>query len=243
MSLTTVTSAAWANTAWGILPTKNEWDWGRQWPEFLSSIVQTLQMVCITMIVGGILGLFLGLALYGTRRGGLFQNGIVYGILSFIINFIRPIPFIIFLAAVRPLNLLIAGTSIGVQAALFPMIVMCTMATSRIVEQNLVATDPGIIEAARAMGASRTHALLRVAVPESLGPLVLGYAFLFIGVLDMSAIAGGVISAGGLGAFALQWGYQRYNDLVTWVAVGAMIIMVQIIQQLGNYTARKLIRR
>lgn len=225
-----------------ILPMVNEWDWDRHTPKFIEAVQETLHMVVVTLGIGGLLGLLLGLAVYASRRGGLFENRIVYALINFVINFVRPIPFIIFLAAIRPLTQSVMGTGIGTTAMIFPMTIMCTVATARIVEQNLVATDPGIVEAGRAMGASRMHVLLRIVVPESLGPLVLGYAFLFVGVVDMSAMAG-MIGAGGLGAFAIQWGYQKYNDLVTWVAVGAIIIMVQLVQHLGNVLARRLIRR
>lgn len=221
---------------------ENSWNWDQHGPLLWTSIGETLQMVSVTLLVGGILGLILGLALYATKRGGLYANRAVYGILNFIVNTIRPIPFIIFITAIRPLTLEVVGKSLGTEAAIFPMIIMCTMATSRIVEQSLVASDAGVVEAARAMGASRIHVLLRVQVREVLAPLILGYTFLFVGVLDMSATVG-VIGGGGLGQFALSWGYNRYNDIVTWVAVGIMIILVQVIQQLGNWIARKTMHR
>lgn len=224
------------------LPAVNEWDPDVHGPLLWTSLGQTLQMVLVTLVVGGALGMVYGLALYGTRRGGLFENRWIYGVLNAVVNTIRPIPFIIFLTAIRPVTLAVTGTSLGVRAALLPMIVMCTMATSRIVEQNLVGTDPGIVEAARAMGASRSHVLLRVLVPEALAPLILGYAFLFVGILDMSAIAG-AIGAGGLGYFAISYGYTRYNDYVTWAAVLVMILLVQVVQQLGNWLSRRVLHR
>ncbi len=220
----------------------NVWEWDRHGPLLRSAVQETLQMVSFTLVIGGLLGLLFGLALYATRKGGLYSNGVVYNVLSLIINVIRPIPFIIFITAIRPLTMEVVGTSLGTEAAMFPMIIVCTMATARIVEQNLVSTDPGIVEAARAMGASRLHVLLRVLIPESLGPLILGYAFLFVGVLDMSAMAG-VIGGGGLGQFALTYGYNRFNDLVTLVAVVIMIVLVQIVQQLGNVLARRVMHR
>lgn len=224
------------------LPATNGWDWALHGPLLWQALGQTLQMVAVTLLVGGVLGLVLGLGLYGTRPGGLFAHRGVYAVLGAVVNVIRPIPFIIFITAIRPVTLAVVGTSLGTAAATFPMIVMCTVATSRIVEQTLVATDPGIIEAARAMGASRAHVLLRVLVPESLAPLVLGYAFLFVGVLDMSAMAG-VIGGGGLGQFALTYGYQRYDYAVTWIAVAAMVLIVQLAQLLGSTLARRVLRR
>jgi len=220
----------------------NEFQWDYHGPMLWTAIGETLQMVLVTLVVGGLIGLVLGLALYGTRRGSMFENRIVYGVLNTVVNIVRPIPFIIFITAVRPLTLEVIGRSLGTAAAIFPMIIMCVMATSRIVEQNLVASDAGVIEAARAMGASRMHVLLRVLVPEQLAPLVLGYAFLFVGVLDMSAMAG-AIGGGGLGQFALTYGYQRYNDYITWIAVAVMIVLVQVVQQLGNWLARRTLHR
>ncbi|WP_314686868.1 methionine ABC transporter permease [uncultured Bifidobacterium sp.] len=217
-------------------------DWSVLRPLLAQSVVQTLEMVLVTMLVGGILGLVLGVVLYGTRPGSLFENAAVYRLLDFIVNIIRPIPFIIFLAAMQPLTIRVVGTSIGTVAAIFPMTVMCTVVTSRLVEQNLVPVDPGIIEAARSMGASRTTIILTVLIPEALGPLILAYAFLFIGVLDMSAMAG-YIGGGGLGNFAIAYGYQKFDQTVTWTAVLIMIVLVQIMQALANALASRVLRR
>ncbi|MDR1790480.1 MAG: ABC transporter permease subunit [Propionibacteriaceae bacterium] len=199
-------------------------------------------MVGVTLVVGGLCGLVIGLALFASRKGGLFANKPVFFTLNFLVNFIRPIPFIIFLAAIRPVTIAVTGHSIGIESAIFPMSIMCAMATSRLVEQSLVGTDPGIIEAGRAMGASRLHILIRILIPEALGPLILGYVFLIIGILDMSAMAGAV-GAGGLGNFAIQWGHNKYNYLVVWVALGIIIVMVQIVQSFGNWLSRRVIHR
>ncbi|GAA4840095.1 ABC transporter permease [Luteimicrobium xylanilyticum] len=225
-----------------IVHATNEWTWDYDGPLLRQAIGETLQMVLAALVIGGIIGLVYGLALYSTRRGGLYQSRWAYGVLSFVVNLIRPIPFIIFLTAVRPATLAITGTTLGVQAAIFPMTVVTIVATARLVEQNLVSADPGVIEAARAMGASKVNALVRVLVPEALAPLILGYAFLFVGILDMSAVAGAV-GAGGLGNFAIQYGYNRYNDVVTWVAVAVIIVLVQLAQMLGNTLARRVLHR
>lgn len=144
-------------------------DWSVLRPLLGQSVVQTLQMVLITIVVGGFLGLILGVILYGTRPGNLFENRYVYRILDILVNIIRPIPFIIFLAAMQPLTIKVIGTSIGTAAAIFPMCVMCTFATSRLVEQNLVPVDPGVIEAARSMECLEIHDHSHGADPRSLG--------------------------------------------------------------------------
>jgi len=221
----------------------NNWTWSAWLTQtFWTALGQTLLMVACTLLIGGTIGLALGLTLYGTRRGGLIQNRALYGVLSVIVNIIRPIPFVIFITAIYPVTMAVMGAYIGTVPAIFPMTIVCSVATSRIVEQSLIATDPSIVEAGRAMGASRTHILFRILVPEALAPLILGYTFLFVGVLDLSAMAGAV-SAGGLGQFALSDGYKRFNSLVTLVAVIVMIILVQCVQLLGNFLARLVLKR
>ena len=217
-------------------------DWTVLKPLLLQSVAQTLEMVLVTLLIGGFLGLVLGVVLYGTRPGNLFENSVVYHILDVIVNIIRPIPFIIFLAAMQPLTIKVVGTSIGTAAAIFPMVVMCTFATSRLVEQNLVPVDPGVIEAARAMGASKFTIIRTVLIPEALGPLILAYAFLFIGVLDMSAMVG-YIGGGGLGNFAIAYGYQKFDQTVTWSAVVIMIVLVQVVQAIANALAKHVLKR
>ena len=207
-------------------------DWNVLRPLLFESIGQTLTMVLVTLVIGGFLGLILGVVLYGTRPGNLFENAVVYRILDIIVNIVRPIPFIIFLAAMQPLTIVVVGTSIGTVAAIFPMVVMCTFATSRLVEQNLVPVDPGVIEAARSMGAGKLTIIRTVLIPEALAPLILAYAFLFIGVLDMSAMAG-YIGGGGLGNFAIAYGYQKFDQTVTWTAV---IIMIACLLLTGTVT-------
>jgi len=217
-------------------------DWSTLWPVFLTSIGQTLVMVTVTMVVGGFFGLVIGLLLYTTRKGGLLQSGPSYTILNVIVNFVRPIPFIIFITAVGPLTLLAMGTTIGTAAAIFPLTLAASFGISRIVEQNLVTIDPGVIEAARAMGASPLRIIITLLIPEALGPLILGYTFAFVAVVDMTAVAGAV-GGGGLGNFAIVFGYQRFNWVVTWVAVITIIVLVQVAQFVGNWLARKALRR
>ncbi|KAE8128030.1 ABC transporter permease [Bifidobacterium tibiigranuli] len=217
-------------------------DWTVLKPMLFQSIAQTLEMVFITLIVGGAFGLVLGVILYGTRPGNLFENAAVYRVLDIVVNIVRPIPFIIFLAAMQPLTIKVVGTSIGTMAAVFPMAVMCTFATSRLVEQNLVPVDSGVIEAARSMGASKITIIRTVLIPEALAPLILAYAFLFIAVLDMSAMAG-YIGGGGLGNFAIAYGYQKFDPTVTWTAVVIMIVLVQVVQGIANAFAKRLLRR
>ncbi|HYQ73692.1 MAG TPA: ABC transporter permease subunit [Cellulomonas sp.] len=212
------------------------------WPELWQALGETLQMAIAALAIGGLAGLLLGIALYVTRSGNILANRPVFVVLNVLVNIVRPIPFIIFITAVRPLTQALTGASYGVEAAIPALAIMATFATSRIVEQNLVALDPGVIEAARAMGAGPLRIIATVIVPETLGPLILGFTFLFVGIVDMTAVAG-AIGAGGLGDFAIVYGYQRFNDVVTWTAVAVIVVMVQLAQLLGNTLARRVLRR
>ncbi|GAB2500862.1 Methionine import system permease protein MetP [Corynebacterium atrinae] len=217
-------------------------NWDRLGGTFLEAIVDTLIMVSLTMVVGGLLGLLVGVLLYTTRSGAVLQNKPVYWVLNLLVNFIRPIPFIIMIAMFAPLTLSVVGTTIGRSAAVFIMCIAATFAVARIVEQNLVAIDPGVIEAARAMGASPLRIITTVILPEALGPLILGYTFIFIAVVDMSAMAG-YVGGGGIGDFAIVYGYRNYDLEVTYVAVIVIVVIVQIAQLLGNWISRKIMRR
>ncbi len=212
------------------------------WPELFKGLGETLQMVFTTLGLGGLLGLILGLALYTTRAGNLLANRPVFLVLNVLVNIIRPIPFVIFVTAVQPLAIALTGTSYGVRGVLPALVIMATFGTSRIVEQNLVALDPGVIEAARAMGAGPLRIIGTVVIPEALAPLILGFTFLFVSITDMTAVVGAV-GGGGLGNFALVYGYQRFRPEVTWTAVIVIVIIVQLAQFVGNWLARRVLRR
>jgi len=158
------------------------------------------------------------------------------------VNIFRPIPFIIFLAAAQPLARLVVGTGIGNDAIIFTLSLAAAFGISRIVEQNLLTVQPGVIEAARSVGAGPLRIIFTLLIPEALGPLILGYTFIFVALVDMSAVAG-YIGGGGLGNFAIQYGYRLFNPVVTWAAVIIIILLVQLVQWAGNTVARKVMRR
>lgn len=211
-------------------------------PLLWGAVGETAYMVLITLAVGGVFGLALGIGLYTTRRGALLDNRVVFTILNIAVNVVRPIPFIIFLVALGPVTKVVTGRIIGINAFTFAMCVMASFVFSRLVEQNLLTIDPGVVEAARSMGASPIRIILTVLIPEALAPLILGYTFLFIGVLDMSAI-GGYLGAGGLGDFAIVYGYQQYDWAITAIVVVIIITIVQLVQWLGNTLARRALRQ
>ena len=211
-------------------------------PELWAATFETLYVVSLALVFGGIAGLLLGLALYATRAGSLYPHRVVFGVLNIVVNFFRPIPFVILLAAVQPLARALGIPGIGPEFGIFAITLASMFAISRIVEQNLLTVRPGIIEAARAAGASRSRILLRLIPREALGPLILGYTFIVVALVDMTAIAGAV-AAGGLGEFAIVYGFKQFNPAVTWAAVLIIIVIVQGVQFLGNALARRVLRR
>lgn len=215
--------------------------WDVLLPKLLENLWITLYMVSITLVASGILGLLLGVALYTTRPNGLLHNRVVFTALNVLVNIVRPIPFIILITALLPVTRAIVGTHIGTNAAIFVMIVAATFYIGRIVEQNLVSIDPGVIEAVRAAGARPLRIILTVLIPEALGPLILGYTFVVIGIVDISALAG-VIGGRGLGDFALVNGYNVFRWDVTLVATAIIVIIVQLVQFAGNRLSRRVLR-
>lgn len=211
-------------------------------PELWKAAGETLYIVGFTLLFGGIGGLLVGLGLYLSRAGSILANRAVFGVLNVLVNTIRPIPFIIFLAAAQPLARLVVGSGIGNNAIIFTIALAASFAMGRIVEQNLLTVSPGVIEAARSVGAGPARIVFTVLLPEALGPLILGYTFIFVALVDMSAVAG-YIGGGGLGAFALLYGYRQFDPVVTWAAVLLIILFVQAVQFLGNWLARKAFRR
>lgn len=211
-------------------------------PDFWKAALETLYMSTYALVLGGVLGTLIGLGLYTTRSGGLLANRLAYGVISFVVNFFRPIPFVIFLAVMMPVTRAVIGTGIGVNAGAFAIGIAAAFAIGRIVEQHLVSVSPGVIEAARSMGAGPLRTLFTVVLPEALGPLVLGYTFVIVALIDMTAMAG-AIGGGGLGAFALVYGHRQFEPVVMWAAIILIVVFVQIVQSLGTRLARKAMRR
>ncbi|WP_413544403.1 methionine ABC transporter permease [Citricoccus nitrophenolicus] len=211
-------------------------------PTLLEQTGIMLWIVALALVFGGICGLILGLLLYVTRKGGIMQQPVVFWVINILVNTFRPVPFIIFIAAIQPLARQVVGTGIGSDAVVFGISIAASFFIARLVEQNLMAVDPGVIEAARAMGASPWRIVRTVILPEALGPLVLGYTFAIIALIDMSAVAG-IIGGEGLGNYAVAYGYRQFDPVVTWSALFIIVIVVQVIQAFGNILARKILRR
>ena len=217
-------------------------DWTTFWPRIVEATGETVFMVILTLVFGSILGITIGLLLFVTRENNILESKITFNLLNLLINIIRPIPFIIFLVAISPLTRMVMGTTIGTTAAIFPMTIAAAFGIARVVENNLISIDPGVIEAAKAMGASPFQIIFTVLIPEALGPLILGLTFVTISLIDFSAIAG-TVGGGGLGHVAITYGYQRFDGSVMIVTVVILIVLVQLAQWLGNALSKKILRR
>ncbi|MEU3751600.1 methionine ABC transporter permease [Streptomyces olivoreticuli] len=217
-------------------------DWSRFWVKVVDATGETVYMVLVTLVLSALLGLAVGLVLYATRKGGILQNRPVFAVLNALINVVRPVPFIIAIVALSPVTRGVVGTMIGTEAAIFPMVLVATFGVARIVESNLLSVEPGVIEAARSMGASPWRIILTVLIPEALGPLILGFTFMLVALIDFSAVAG-TVGGGGVGNLAMTYGYLRFDTSVMVVTVAVLIVLVQIAQLLGNLLARKVLRR
>ncbi|MEN1932094.1 methionine ABC transporter permease [Staphylococcus hominis] len=209
--------------------------------QLMQALYETLYMVTVSLIIGALIGIPLGILLVVTRKHGIWPNVVIHQILNPIINILRSIPFIILLIAIVPFTKLVAGTSIGTTAAIIPLTVYVAPYIARLVENSLLEVDDGIIEAAKAMGASPLQIIRHFLLPEALGSLVLAITTAIIGLIGSTAMAGAV-GGGGIGDLALVYGYQRFDTLVIIITVVVLVIIVQIIQSLGNFISR-IIRR
>ena len=212
------------------------------YPRLLKAIGETGLMVSVSFAVATVIGILLGLLLYASRPGNLLQNRVVFGVLNFIINIIRPVPFLIVAIALIPLTRLVFGTGLGPLPATIPLILVASVAIGRVSESNLVAVSPGAIEAGAAMGASPVRVLFTIVVPEALGPLILGLTYILVALVDATAVAG-VLGGGGLGDLAMTYGYQRFDWIVVGLVVVTLVLLVQLAQLLGNVLAKRVLHR
>lgn len=209
-----------------------------QWDTFISSIWETLLMLAWSGVFVIVLGGVLGVALTVTRVGGILESRPLWQVLDKVTNVFRSIPFIILLAALLPVSRLIMGTAIGVPGAIVPLVVGAIPFFARQVEVSLAEVDPGLIEAADAMGLAPLDIILRVYLRESVSSLARVTTVTLISLLNLTAMAGAV-GAGGLGNFAIQYGKDRNQLDVIYVTVVVLVIMVSLIQIVGNAVAKR----
>ena len=207
-------------------------------PEFYKAIGDTLLMVAWAGAVSFVLGLALGVLITVTKPGGILQNRIVYQVLDKLVSLFRSIPFIILLTWVMPVSRAIMGTAIYVQGAIVPLVFGAVPFFARQVQGALAELDPGLIEAALAMGSSPWEIIFRVYLKESVASIARGTTITAISLLNLTAMAG-VVGAGGLGDFAIRYGHDRNMMDVTNVTVLILVLFVCIIEFAGGRVVKK----
>ena len=206
--------------------------------ELLQCMVQTLQMSLISGVVAFIIGICFGVVLIVTRKGGIFQNTVIYTILDKVIDILRSIPFIILMVLLIPVSRAIVGTALGVTGACVPLIVGTVPFFARQIESVLADVDKGLIEASEAMGFSPVEIVFHVYLKESIPGITRVTMITFVSLIGLTAIAG-AIGAGGLGDFAIRYGYQLgYQDMI-WITVLLILIIISVFQLIGNIIVKK----
>lgn len=211
------------------------------WSEIVTAIWQTLYMTFFSAIIAGILGLASGIVLLVTQPGGIAEDRDFYSIFDKIINLLRSIPFVIMMAVISPLTLFLVGTTVGDTAALVPLIFGIFPFYARQIQNALEDIDPGVVEAAKAMGLSTGKIIFRVYLREGLADIVRVSDLTLISLVGLTTMAG-AIGAGGLGDVAITIGYNRYENDVIIVCMIFILIIVFAIQIFGDWLAKKLTR-
>ena len=205
----------------------------------IPALFATLRMLLFSMIISVIFGTVIGIVLTVTGSGDLKENKKIYGIVSFLVNTIRAFPVIILIVAITPLTKLIAGTSIGEQAAIVPLSIAATPVIARLIQSSFDEVDRNLIIAAKSFGASTMQIIFKVLFVEALPSIISGLTtttILFLGSITLA----GAVGAGGLGAVALTYGYQRFDDAVMYTIVFILCILVFLIQGTGSVLYKKL---
>ncbi|WP_025720042.1 methionine ABC transporter permease [Paenibacillus sp. 1-18] len=212
------------------------------WEELWNSTVETLQMLGASALFTFIIGLPLGILLFLASRSSLTLMKVVYIVLSFIVNILRSVPFIILIVALIPFTRSLVGTSTGVLGTIPPLVIGAAPFFARLVETSLREVDKGVIEAAQAMGASTGQIIRRVLLREALPGLLAALTITVVTLVSYTAMSG-MIGGGGLGTLAINYGYYRYETAVMIVAVVLMVVLVQLLQMAGDRLVRHYTRK
>ena len=208
----------------------------------LQGTLDTLYMTLVSTAIAYLIGIPLGVILVITRREGICPAPKTKAVLGTIVNIMRSVPFLILIIVLIPFTRLVAGTSIGATATIVPLIVGAAPFIARMVESSLLEVDAGVVEAAQAMGASPWQIVTKVLLKESVPSLVTGAAIALTTILGYSAMAGAV-GGGGLGDLAIKYGYHRYQTDVLLLTLVILVLLVQVIQALGNAVAKRIDHR
>lgn len=202
------------------------------------SLGETMYMVAVSSFLSAFFGIPLGVLLLVTDKGHILENAAINKPLGAVVNMLRSIPFIILMVAIIPLTRIIAGSSIGTTAACVPLTLAAIPFAGRLVETALKEVPFGLVEAAQSMGASPLQIIYKVLVPEALPTIIDSMTNVIVNLISYSAMAG-AIGGGGLGDLAIRYGYQRFRLDVMLATIAILVIVVQLIQSLGNYLARR----
>ncbi|CAM2894024.1 methionine ABC transporter permease [Acinetobacter celticus] len=205
--------------------------------QFVTALQETFHMVFFAMLFGCIWGFIQAIILFTARPAGILPNKVIYHGLNPIVNALRSLPFIILLIAVIPLTKVLVGTSIGTWAAIVPLTIYVGPYIGRLIETSLLEVNEGIIESAQAMGASPLQIIFKFVLPESRSSLILNLTTATISLIGATAMAGAV-GAGGIGDLAISYGYQRFDTSVVILTVIVLLILVQLVQSLGDWLSR-----
>lgn len=208
----------------------------------LNALGETLLMTAVAGLFSLLAGLPLGLILVTTSPGGIAENRSINRLLGVVINGFRSLPFIILLVALIPFTRLLVGTSLGTWAAIVPLSITATPYFARVAEVSLRDVDRGLIDAVRAMGASKLRIVWEVLIPEALPGILSGFVVTLVALIGASAMAG-AIGAGGLGDLAIRYGYQRFDTAVMVAVISVLIVLVCGIQWLGDRLVQRIDRR
>ncbi|WP_353474842.1 ABC transporter permease [Salipiger sp. H15] len=208
----------------------------------IEATLQTLYMVAISGALGTLFGLPIGVYLAVSQRGELLSSPWVNKVLGLVVNAARSVPFIILVVAIIPFTRMIAGTSIGTTAAIVPLTIAAVPFIARLVENAIREVDSGLIEAARAMGATPLQIIRKVLIPEALPGITLGLTLAVVSLIGYSAMVGAV-GGEGLGDLGIRYGYQRFMPEVMLAVVVILIVLVQLVQSLGEGLARLVDKR
>ncbi|GGA26907.1 ABC transporter permease [Paenibacillus physcomitrellae] len=210
--------------------------------EIWKSIGQTFEMVGISLLAAILLGLPVGTLLYLSRRGQMYENRTLSMVVNTLVNVVRSFPFLLLVVFLIPFTRLLVGTSIGTIAASVPLAIVAIAHYARLAEQSLLEIPRGVIEAARSMGSSRLQIIRKFLYPEARSGLVLGLTSSTISFISYSTVVG-IVGGGGVGDFAIRYGYQRYEMDITVFIIILMIILVQAVQFAGSRLAAWLDKR
>ena len=211
-------------------------------PLLTKALGETVYMVVVSMIIATIIGVPLGVLLHTTSKGQILESLAVNRIVGAIVNAVRSIPFIILLVAIIPFTRLLVGSAIGTTAAMVPLVIAAIPFIGRQVETSLKEVPFGLVEAAQSMGATPAQIIWKVLLPESMSSIVAQLTTVIISLVGESAMAGAV-GGGGLGELAIRYGYQRFRPEIMLATVVILIVLVQLVQFVGNTLAKRLDKR